>query len=50
MSKMQSILFFLPSFSILQDQKFYKKNGYKTIGDAFNIDTAGMHYVMYKSL
>ena len=29
---------------------FYKKNGYKIIGRAFNIKGIGLHFVMYKKL
>ena len=29
---------------------FYKKNGYQTIGQSFNIKDIGLHYVMYKVL
>lgn len=29
---------------------FYIKNGYKIIGEAFNIKTVGIHYLMHKSL
>lgn len=29
---------------------FYKKNGYQTIGDPFNIESIGLHYIMYKTL
>lgn len=29
---------------------FYEKLGYKTIGNPFNIEDIGIHYVMYKTL
>ena len=29
---------------------FYKKIGFKTVGDTFNIGDIGLHYVMYKKL
>lgn len=29
---------------------FYQKNGYKIIGDAFDIKDIGIHYTMYKVL
>ncbi|WP_163398236.1 GNAT family N-acetyltransferase [Flavobacterium fluviatile] len=29
---------------------FYKKTGYETIGDSFNIPEIGEHYLMYKKL
>lgn len=29
---------------------FYKKNNYSIIGDAFNIEGIGLHYVMFKTL
>mgnify|MGYP001951343622 CR=1 FL=1 len=29
---------------------FYKKNGYQTIGEPFNIENIGLHYIMYKTL
>ena len=29
---------------------FYKKCGYKIIGNSFNIKNIGLHYVMYKKL
>lgn len=29
---------------------FYNRNGYKTVGDAFEIPEIGLHYVMYKNL
>lgn len=30
--------------------EFYKKNGFKIIGDSFEIDQIGKHYKMYKEL
>lgn len=29
---------------------FYNRNGYKTVGDAFEIPEIGLHYIMYKNL
>jgi GNAT superfamily N-acetyltransferase len=29
---------------------FYKKLGYETVGDAFNISDVGQHFVMYKTI
>lgn len=31
-------------------QKFYQKNGFKTIGKPFEVDQIGTHYIMYKPL
>ncbi|CDF80511.1 acetyltransferase, GNAT family protein [Formosa agariphila KMM 3901] len=30
--------------------KFYQRNGYKIIGEPFNIPKVGIHYTMYKQL